>query len=231
MQAARDDHYQVNKLLFGVAKDIFDHATPFDAGNHMLDDDTYFGDEGIAVFILFRQFVTSRLFLGLLGRDPDRFIALKAGVFVQRTALRKGQLFVIADLFVVFLAFVSPTEVVHASALEGDNNIVFYRMGLLFAAVVPSLLLIIGRPLHLALRPIDPKLGFPTLGEVCLKVRGVAGGALLPRGQCALEHLTQGVNPIAGLPLRYAKFKGQHLLKGIHFAVIQDEQQLISDGA
>ena len=145
----------------------------------MLNYDAYFGDKRVALLVLFGQFSTTRLLLRLLGVDPCRFISLKAGVFVQGAPFGKGGLFFIADLFVVFLAFVGATEVFHLSAAEGDNDVVFHRMGLLLATVVLLLLLVVFRSLYLSFRAIDPELGFTTLSEVSLKFSWVAFGVLV----------------------------------------------------
>jgi hypothetical protein len=128
------------------------------------------------LLVLFGKFLATRLLFRLLGIDPCRFISLKGGVFVQDTAFGKGWLFFIADLLVVFLAFVGATKVFHSSAAEGGNDLVFHCMGLLFAAVLLSLSLIILGPLYLSFRAIDPEFGFTTLSEVSLKFRWVPFG-------------------------------------------------------
>ena len=51
MQAAGNFHDQIIKLLHRISKNILDYSTPFNAGNHMFNDDTDPGNNRINGFL------------------------------------------------------------------------------------------------------------------------------------------------------------------------------------
>jgi hypothetical protein len=47
MPAAGNCHDQLIKLLHRISKNVLDYSAPFNAGNHLFNDDTYSGNNRI----------------------------------------------------------------------------------------------------------------------------------------------------------------------------------------
>lgn len=64
MQATGNLHDHIRQTICGQPEDLFDHPTPFHAGNHVFDDDADTGDQMIEERVPNAPFLASGLFFG-----------------------------------------------------------------------------------------------------------------------------------------------------------------------
>src|SRR6266566_3624830 len=74
MQSTGDFHDEVVIHFLGIAEEIFDNVTAFDASNDMLNDNPYLRNEGVLRALLRSQLLSSRFLLWLERLDALRFI-------------------------------------------------------------------------------------------------------------------------------------------------------------
>jgi hypothetical protein len=122
MQSTGDFHDEIVIHFLGIAEDIFDNVTAFDASNDMLNDNPYLRNEGVVRALLQSQLLSSRFLLWLERLDALRFVALKAGVFIQRAVLGKYGVFFISDLFIMTFTLISWTQIIDFARMESTNN-------------------------------------------------------------------------------------------------------------
>ena len=109
-------------ISLGIAEEIFDNVTAFDASNDMLNDNPYLRNEGVLRALLRSQLLSSRFLLWLERLDALRFIALKAGVFIQRAVLGKCGVFFISNLFIMTFAFIGLTQIIDFASMDAAKN-------------------------------------------------------------------------------------------------------------
>jgi len=102
----------------------------------MLNDYTDARNQSVGLLFFIGQLLAPGLLFRLDRYDTRWFIALVAGIFVQYTALRKGWLLFITNLFVMLLSLARAAEVFHPASVHIDDNVVLYGMCFLFSAVV-----------------------------------------------------------------------------------------------
>ena len=129
MQSTGDFHDEIVIHFLGIAEDIFDNVTAFDASNDMLNDNPYLRNEGVVRALLRSQLLSSRFLLWLERLDALRFIALKAGVFIQRAVLGKCGVFFISDLFIMTFTLISWAQIIDFARMESTNNEMLDCMG------------------------------------------------------------------------------------------------------
>ena len=122
MQSTGDFHDEIVIHFLGIAEEIFDNVTAFDASNDMLNNNPYLRNEGVVRALLWSQLLSSRFLLGLERLDALRFITLKAGVFIQRAVLGKCGVFFISDLFIMTFTLISWAQIIDFARMESTNN-------------------------------------------------------------------------------------------------------------
>ena len=122
MQSTGDFHDEIVIHFLGIAEEIFDNVTAFDASNDMLNDNPYLRNEGVLRALLQSQLLSSRFLLWLERLDTLRFIAVKAGGFIQRAVLRKCGVFFISDLFIMTFPLIRRAQIIDFARMESTNN-------------------------------------------------------------------------------------------------------------
>ena len=128
MQSTGDFHDEIVIHFLGIAEEIFDNVTAFDASNDMLNNNPYLRNEGVLRALLWSQLLSSRFLLGLERLDTLRFIALKAGVFIQRAVLGKCGVFFISNPFIMPFAFIGLTQIIDFARMDSPNNEILDRV-------------------------------------------------------------------------------------------------------
>ena len=111
MQTTGEFNDGIGIALGGVAKHVFHDVATFDPGDDLLNGHPDLSDEPIVRFFRHRQFAAPQFFLRLMNHHAVHRVALEATIAVEVTTDWDPHTVFIADLFVVFLAFVSGTEV------------------------------------------------------------------------------------------------------------------------
>ena len=111
MQATGESNDGIGIAVGGIAEHVFDDVAAFDPGDDLLNGHSELSDAPIERFFCHRQFAAPRFFLRLVNHHAVHRVALEATVAVEVTTDWDPHAVFIADLFVVFLAFVSGTEV------------------------------------------------------------------------------------------------------------------------
>ena len=137
MQAASNFHHLVSKKCFGIAKDVFDNPTPFDACNDVFDYHSDAGDDLVLCFFCRRQLLAFRLFLGLIDRDAGRLVALKPCILEEVDLRREPQLFDVTDALVVDATGIRLTQVAHQAIFNVNDEIVLERMLVFYRCTDP----------------------------------------------------------------------------------------------
>ena len=117
---------------FGIAQDVVHNTAAFDTCNDMFNEDADTGNDLILRFLFRTEFLISRLFLRLIGRDMLRFKPLEARILEKDTARWKRVVFFITNTFVVDASSIRATEVAYAMLLNINNEVVLHRVVFFF---------------------------------------------------------------------------------------------------
>ena len=109
-------------------------------------------------FLWWREFTTTRLFLGLDDRDPVASKPLEPPILIETTPTGETIACQIREAFIMRLALIGVAQEADVTGLI-DHEEVFDRVALFLATVVFLLFLWIGRTVDWSLRTIMPKRG------------------------------------------------------------------------
>ena len=217
-------HHQVVKILPMVTVHIMRNMIHFHPTDAVLDTNAHARDRSILSLLRRRQFSSPRFLLGLIRRCLLGFVALKACVFPQLTALRKAVLFFIGGCLVMLLADLCTAQTLDLlGPLVADYD-VLHGMALLLATITLALSLPVLGTLDRSLYPIDDELQAWTAGQNLLQVSRFACWKLLFMPQYRIQDGGQTMDPFIGLRLTQSKQQSLHFLEGIEPEVDQDEQ-------
>src|SRR5262245_17010890 len=104
----------------------------------MFHEDTNARNHRVLGFVFGAQFLAPGFFLRLIGRDMVRFKALKARIFKEHAARRKGIAFLITNAFVVDASSKRVTERAYKTLFHIDDKVVFHRMGFFYHSIAPA---------------------------------------------------------------------------------------------
>ena len=122
MQSTGDFHDESVRHFRGIAEEILDNVTAFDASNARLNANPYLRNEGVVRALLQSQRWSSRFLLGLERLDTLRCIALTAGVLIQRAVVGKCGVFCSSDRFLMTFPLRSWTPISDGARRESTTN-------------------------------------------------------------------------------------------------------------
>ena len=129
MQPTGQFHDDIIVADGGVPEHVLDDVTALDAGDEVLNDHSDAGDKPITGFLGVGQVAIARFFGGLMDLHIRQFMALKATVAIQGEALGETHHLLIANLLVMFFAFMGGAQVLDLPVLQTADQVVFQRVG------------------------------------------------------------------------------------------------------
>ena len=211
--------------MASVAKEVRHDVAAFDSCNGVFDRDPHLTDDLVDGFLDGVKFPSAWFLLGLERIGIGWLVALEARVLDHQCIGRVGQSAFVGEFLVVHAARTGRPEVHHA--LFTGNKQVLFSMGLLLAAVVFLLLVLVFGAAHGSFHPVnDQQTQFGHLGQKLVQVGGSAGRQKQLASEYRVDLRGKLLDPLARLGLAHAKEKGEDLLQGIALEVEKEEQEL-----
>jgi hypothetical protein len=158
MQATTCLHDGITNTVLQEAYPVFHRSVAFHPTDRVFDTDSDRCNGTIRRFLLWREFPSTRFFLGLDDRDPITCVALEPHILLETTATWEGIAFQISQAFIMRLPFIGGTQEADVTGLI-DHEEIFDGVALFLATIVVLLVLWIFGALDGSLRTIMPKRG------------------------------------------------------------------------